>query len=81
MCIILGAVDGFYPYPFLNGQQMWEMLFKDKPYDSLIGTLMLVAVVIILSGIFFGVSTGLVAIHNKRVSKSKNEKAPATTAK
>lgn len=81
MCIILGAIDGFYPYPFLNGEQMWQMLFKDKPYDSLIGTLLLIAVVIVLSGIFFGVSTALIAIHNKRVSKTKAEREPATSVK
>lgn len=71
MCIILGAKDGFYPYPFLNGRQMWELLFKDKPYNSAAGALILVAVVILLSGIFFGVSCGLGAIHNKIVSKNK----------
>ena len=67
MCIILGANDGFYPYPFLNGKQMWDMLFKNKPYDSLMGTLLLVAAVVILSGVFFGVACGLNKIHNKRI--------------
>lgn len=81
MCIILGAKDGFYPYPFLNGQQMWDMLFKDKPYDSTMGTLLLAAAVVILSGVFFGVSCGLFAIHNKRVKKlsaAENEEVKQT---
>jgi hypothetical protein len=70
MCIILGAKDGFYPYPFLNGQQMWTMLFKDKPYNPLIGTLLLLAAVVLLSAIFFGVACGLGGIHNKLVKKA-----------
>lgn len=69
MCIILGAKDGFYPYPFLNGQQMWTMLFKEKPYEPLMGTLLLIAAVIILSGVFFGVACALGAIHNKKVKE------------
>ncbi|MCQ2462764.1 MAG: Pr6Pr family membrane protein [Clostridia bacterium] len=73
MCIILGAKDGFYPYPFLNGQQMWAMLFKDKPYDSTIGVLLLVAAVVILSGVFFGVACGLGGIHNKRLKKAEKK--------
>ena len=77
MCIILGAKDGFYPYPFLNGQQMWDMLFKDKPYDSAMGTLLLVAAVVLLSAIFFGVSCALGGIHNKRVRKISEKKAVA----
>lgn len=73
MCIILGAKDGFYPYPFLNGQQMWDMLFKGKPYNSTIGVLLLVAAVVILSGVFFGVACGLGGIHNKRVRKAEKK--------
>lgn len=69
MCIILGAGDGFYPYPFLNGQQMFTLLFKDKPYDSATGILLLAAAVVLLSGIFFGVGCALNAIHNKKVDK------------
>lgn len=69
MSIILGAVDGFYPYPFLSGKQMWAMLFKNKPYSSAGGTLLLAAAVVLLSGIFFGVSCALTAIHNKRIAK------------
>lgn len=78
MCIILGAKDGFYPYPFLNGQQMWDMLFKNKPYDSTGGTLLLVAAVVILSGVFFGVSCALGGIHNKRVAKTDKAKETVT---
>lgn len=77
MCIILGAKDGFYPYPFLNGQQMWDMLFKAKPYDPAMGVLLLVAAVVILSGVFFGVSCALGAIHNKRVEKLTGKAEPA----
>ena len=69
MCIILGANDGFYPYPFLNGKQMWDMLFKAKEYNGTYGTLLLVAAVVILSAIFFGVGCALNAIHNKKVKK------------
>ena len=69
MCIIMGANDGFYPYPFLSGKQMWSILFADKPYNSTGGVLLLAAVVIVLSGVFFGVGCALNAIHNKRVKK------------
>lgn len=69
MCIILGAKDGFYPYPFLNGKQMWAMLFKDKAYEPFTGCLLLIAAVVVLSLIFFGVSCLLSAIHNKRYKK------------
>lgn len=75
MCIILGAKDGFYPYPFLNGKQMWDMLFKDKPYNSAVGTLLLVAAVVILSGVFFGVACGLGGIHNKMLDRKNKEKS------
>ena len=74
MCIILGANDGFYPYPFLNGKQMWDMLFKAKPYDPTMGVLLLVAAVVILSGVFFGVACGLGGIHNKRLAKAEAPK-------
>ncbi len=69
MCIIWGAFDGFYPYPFLNGRQMFGMLFKDKVYSGAIGVGLLAAVVIILSAIFFGVGCALNAIHNKRIKE------------
>ncbi|MBR6701858.1 MAG: Pr6Pr family membrane protein [Clostridia bacterium] len=69
VCIILGAHDGFYPYPFLSGRQMCSMLpgLRDQPYNPVTGTLLLVAVVIVLSGVFFGIGCALNAIHNKRV--------------
>lgn len=68
MCIIWGSVDGFYPYPFLNGQQMWSFIpgLRDQPYNGAIGILLLVAVVVVLSGVFFGVGCALNGIHNKR---------------
>lgn len=69
MCIILGAKDGFYPYPFLNGEQMFGMLFKGQEYNPVTGILLLAAAVVLLSGIFFGVGCALNAIHNKRLEK------------
>ncbi len=69
MCIILGAKDGFYPYPFLNGEQMFAMLFKDQPYNATTGILLLVAAVVLLSGVFFGVGCALNGIHNARIKK------------
>lgn len=81
MCIILGAKDGFYPYPFLNGQQMWDMFFKNQPYNPTVGTLMLAAAVVILSGVFFGVSCGLFGIHNKRVKALTAEPEKETVTK
>ena len=73
MCIIWGSIDGFYPYPFLNGRQMWEFIpgLKGTPYNPIIGILLLVAVVVILSAVFFGVGCGLNAIHNAIVNKKK----------
>ena len=59
----------FYPYPFLSGKQMWEMLFKGQEYDALLGALLLVAAFVLLCGIFFGVGCALFAIHNKIVKK------------
>lgn len=70
MCIILGADDGFYPYPFLSGRQMWSLLFKQKVYNSFIGALILVAVVFVLSGIFFGVSCVLADVRKKTTAKN-----------
>lgn len=67
--VILGAVDGFYPYPFLSGRQMWDMLFKAKEYNSAAGVLILCIAFIILALIFFGVSCALSGIHNRRVEK------------
>ncbi len=77
--IILGAWDGFYPYPFLSGRQMSSMLpgLKDQPYNPVTGVLLLVAVVIILSGVFFGIGCALNAIHNKR-AKASQEPEPET---
>ncbi len=71
MCIILGAKDGFYPYPFLNGRQMWDFIpgLKDQPYNAATGVLLLVAVVVVLSAVFFAVGCALNAIHNARVKK------------
>ncbi len=75
MCIIWGSIDGFYPYPFLNGRQMWEFIptLKGTPYNPVIGVLLLVAVVVILSAVFFGVGCGLNAIHNAVVNRKKNK--------
>lgn len=75
MCIILGGIDGFYPYPFLNGQQLWSFIpgLKDTPYSPTIGILLLAAVVIIFSTIFFSCGCGLNAIHNARVRQGKNK--------
>ncbi len=75
VCIILGAIDGFYPYPFLNGRQMYSFIpgLKDQPYNPVTGVLLLVAVVVILSAIFFGVGCALNAIHNKRVKEEKKD--------
>ncbi len=67
MCEILGAKDGFYPYPFLNGKQMWDMLFAAKPYTEAGGLLLLAAAFILLLAIFLGVGCAFNAIHNKRV--------------
>lgn len=67
MCIILGARDGFYPYPFLNGAQLCKILKMD--YTTGKGILLLVVVVVLLSGVFFGVGCALNAIHNKRAKK------------
>ena len=74
MCIVLGAHDGFYPYPFLNGRQMWEFIpgLKGTPYNPVTGILLLVAVVVVLSCVFFSVGCGLNAIHNAVVKKSRN---------
>lgn len=75
MCIIWGGLDGFYPYPFLNGRQMWEFIpgLKGTPYNPVIGVCLLAAVVIILSAVFFGVGCGLNAIHNSIVNRKKTE--------
>lgn len=73
VCIILGAIDGFYPYPFLSGHQMWDMLFKNKPYNPAVGVVLLLVALLILACIFFGVSCGLFGIHNKRVKKLSTE--------
>lgn len=73
VCIILGNDDGFYPYPFLSTTQFYAMLFKDKPYDSTIGVLLIVAVVVVLSGVFFGVGCAINAIHNKKVAKAESK--------
>lgn len=75
MCIVWGGIDGFYPYPFLNGRQMWEFIpgLKGTPYNPLIGVLLLVAVVVVLSAVFFGVGCALNAIHNAAVDRKKTE--------
>lgn len=67
--VINGAIVDFYPYPFLNAQQMWSMLFAQTPYNSLYGTLLMVAVVVVFCAIFYGLGALLITIHNKRVDK------------
>ena len=75
MCIILGGIDGFYPYPFLNGRQMWEFIpgLKGTPYNPVTGVFLLVAVVAVLSAVFFGVGCALNAIHNAMVKRARTE--------
>ncbi len=63
--VIRGSIVDFYPYPFLSSKQMWDMLFSAKPYDPLLGALLLIAVFIVLCGLFFAISCALFAIHNK----------------
>lgn len=71
MCVILGARDGFYPYPFLSGRQMWDFIpgLKENPYNPTTGILLIVAVVIVLSAVFFAVGCALNGIHNACVKK------------
>ena len=65
--VVRGAFVHFYPYPFLNSRQLWEILFRDRPYRGAPGVALLVAVILALSGLFFGLACALAAIHNKRV--------------
>lgn len=51
---IRGRISGFYPYPFLDGEQMFSLLFKGMEYSPLAGAVILAAVFIAFSGIFFG---------------------------
>lgn len=67
--VVRGGIVDFYPYPFLSGKQMWEMLFKGQEYNALLGALLLAAAFVLLCGIFFGVGCALFAIHNKIVKK------------
>lgn len=67
--VIRGKITGFYPYPFLSSHQMWELLFKGKEYAAAPAIGLLVAVVIVLLGLFYGLGCALNAIHNKIVSK------------
>ncbi len=69
--VVRGAFVHFYPYPFLNSRQLWEILFKEKPYQSLPAVLLLAAVIAALCGIFFGLACALCAIHNKRIRHIK----------
>lgn len=75
---------GFYPYPFLNPHELWGILFKNnpKPYDSVTGMIIFIAVFIALCAIFFGVGCGLCAIHNAIAKKkaAKEEKVESTVA-
>ena len=73
--VIRGAFAHFYPYPFLNSRQLWTVLFKDKPYDAVTGVLLLAAVIVALSGIFFGLACALCAVHNKICQRKGAESA------
>lgn len=77
--VVRGAIVHFYPYPFLNSHQLWETLFKDKPYNAVTGVLLLVAVILALSGIFFGLACALCAIHNRRCQKGADAVQATTT--
>lgn len=67
--VIRGAFVDFYPYPFLSSHQLWETLFRNKPYAAVPGILLLIAVIILFSGIFFGLACALCAVHNKICKK------------
>ena len=72
--VIRGAFAHFYPYPFLNSRQLWEILFKDKPYEAGTGVLLLAAVILALCGVFFGLACALCAVHNHRCKKGAENK-------
>ena len=71
--IVLEHPNGFYPYPFLNPQELWGILFKAKEYEPVTGMIIFIAVFIALCAIFFGVGCGIVAIHNARCGKKAVE--------
>lgn len=74
VCIVLGKDDGFYPYPFLSATQLFSMIFNDKPYNQVVGVLLLIAVVIALSGIFYGFGYLLYFCYNKKSAKTEAKK-------
>lgn len=78
--IVAEHPNGFYPYPFLNPQELWGILFKAKEYNPVTGMVIFIAVFIALCAIFFGVGCGLVAIHNARCGKKAAERVTAGKA-
>lgn len=67
--IIRGGIVDWYPYPFLNSVQLWNILFKNQEYKSTPGMLLFIVVFIVLCLIFVVFGTVLNVIHNRRVKK------------
>ncbi|MBR0156813.1 MAG: Pr6Pr family membrane protein [Clostridia bacterium] len=70
---VRGAVDGFYPYPFLNSRKLWEVFFGEKPYSAAIAVPLFVCGLLVLTALFFGIGCALAAIRVRRLLKAEKD--------
>lgn len=69
VCIARGEVTGFYPYPFLNSRQLWDVLHSGMVYNELLSKLMIVIVTVLFIAVFFGLGAILSMAHNRLVGE------------
>lgn len=80
LSIVRGVVIGWYPYPFFDVNQLWQIVFGNKRFDALQASLMVVGVCIALTAFMVLVAVALRAVHNKLVARQRYGKPKTSVA-
>lgn len=64
--MIRGYLIQWYVYPFLNARELWEILFESD-YNAVTANILMIVIIILFVGLFFGMGKLLNKVHNKRI--------------
>ena len=64
--------EEFYPYPFLNPQQIWHNLVKGYAYNELLAYILCIFFILLIATMFIITSKVLIILRNKIIDKKAN---------
>lgn len=64
------AADHWFPYPFLNANQLWKYVGGGKPFDAAKGYAFMIFICLALLGVFIGLSYAIRALRKVMVKKA-----------